>query len=135
MVSIGAGFTVVEIRELVLEYQALRHGGKGAWLAERGITSKRMERWRAAVFEGDLDRGLIPREGMGMTVPPHKRTSIARIRAAEIAAHEVEVEKLNARIRELEDTNGALGKAIGLLHSMSEQEPDVPPMTTDPSDS
>ena len=42
---------------------------------------------------------------------------------------------MNARVRELEETNDALGKAIGLLHSMSEQEPAAPRPTTGPSGS
>ena len=44
-------------------------------------------------------------------------------RAAERAVHTVEVAKLTARVRELDDTNNVLGKAIGLLHAMSEEEP------------
>jgi hypothetical protein len=87
------------------------------------------------VFDGDLDRGLIPREGGLVTVPPEKRTGIERQRARERAAHEAEVAKLAARVRELEQTNEALGKAIGLLHQMSEQEPAATQPTTDPSDS
>ena len=70
-----------------------------------------------------------------MTVPPSNRTSIARARAAERAAHEVEVAKLNERVRELEQTNEALGKAIGLLHQLSEQEPAAAQAPTDPSSS
>jgi hypothetical protein len=42
---------------------------------------------------------------------------------------------LQARVRELEQTNEALGKAIGLLHANSEQEPGATPPTSDPSDS
>lgn len=133
--SISAGFTAEEIREFVLEYQALPQGQKGRWLAGRGVPYERLRRWRAAVFEGDLDRALIPREGSPMTVPPSNRTAIARARAAERAAHDAEVAKLNARVRELERTNEALGKAIGLLHQMSEQEPAAAPTTTDPSGS
>lgn len=57
------------------------------------------------------------------------------MRAAEQVAHDIEVERLNARIHELEETNAALGKAIGLLHEMSEHEPDDTLMMTDPSDS
>ena len=34
-----------------------------------------------------------------------------------------------ARIEELEATNDVLGKAIGLLHKLSEHEPDTPPMS------
>jgi hypothetical protein len=133
--SIGKGFTAVEIREFVHEYQLQPHGQKGAWLAEQGVTSWRLRRWLDVVFAGDLDRGLIPREGSGMTVPPGKRTALERARAAERAAHEAEVAKLNERVRELEETNTALGKAIGLLHAMSEEEPTEPPTSTDPSSS
>ena len=133
--SISAGFTAEEIREFVLEYQALPQGRKGPWLTARGVPYERLRRWRAAVFEGDLDRALIPREGSPMTIPPSNRTSIARARAAERAAHDAEVAKLNARVRELEQTNEALGKAIGLLHQMSEQEPAATSPTSDPSSS
>ena len=133
--SISAGFTADEIREFVLEYQALPQGRKGPWLSARGVPYERLRRWRAAVFEGDLDRALIPREGSPMTIPPSNRTSIARARAAERAAHDAEVAKLNARVRELEQTNEALGKAIGLLHQRSEQEPAANPTMIDPSGS
>ena len=133
--SISAGFTAAEMREFVHEYQLQAHGKKTSWLAARGVSYDRLRRWRAAVFEGDLDRGLITREGSRMTIPPSNQTSIARARAAERAAQAAEVAKLNARVRELEQTNEALGKAIGLLHSMNEQEPAAPRTTTDPSDS
>ena len=53
--SISAGFTADEIREFVLEYQALPQGRKGPWLSARGVPYERLRRWRAAVFEGDLD--------------------------------------------------------------------------------
>jgi transposase-like protein len=100
------------------------------------VTDNRMRRWRDAVFEGDLDRGLIPREGSFVTIPPSKRTALEKARARERAAQAAEVTRLTARVRELEDTNDALGKAIGLLHAMSEHEPAEPPTTTtDPSDS
>lgn len=133
--SISPGFTAVEIRELVHEYLLQPHGRKGLWLVGRGVSYDRMRRWRVAVFEGDLDRGLVPREGSGMTVPPSMRTALERQRARERAAYEAEVELLAARVRELEETNQALGKAIGLLHALNEQEPDKPLTRTDPSDS
>jgi hypothetical protein len=133
--SISPGFTTAEIREFVHEYQRVPHGKKAVWVADREFTYDTLRRWRSAVFEGDLDRGLIPREGSPMTVPPGKRTALERRRAAEQAAHMAEVAKLNARVRELEDTNSARGKAIGLLHAMSEEEPAPTPMTPDPSDS
>jgi len=133
--SISVGFTAAEIGEFVHEYHRLPHGQKGVWLAEREVSYHTLSRWRSAVFEGDLDRGLIPREGSRMTVPPGKRTALEKTRAAEHAAHAAEVAQLSARVRELEDTNSALGKAIGLLHAMSEEEPADNPMTPDPSNS
>ena len=70
-----------------------------------------------------------------MTVSPGKRTALEKERARERAAQEAEVAKLTARVRELEGTNEALGKAIGLLHAMNEQEPTAPRRRIDPSDS
>ena len=135
MLTISPGFTAAEIREFVHEYGVQPHGQKTPWLAARGVSYKRMRRWRDAVFEGDLDRGLIPREGSPMTVPPSKRTALEKARARERAAQEAEVARLTARVRELEGTNEALGKAIGLLHAMNEQEPAAPRTRIDPSDS
>ncbi|MEI8082094.1 MAG: hypothetical protein WCI74_09650 [Actinomycetes bacterium] len=130
--SISVGFTAEEIREFVHEYEVQSHGRKAAWLSAQGVSYDRLRRWRSAVFEGDLDRGLIPRHGSAMTIPPGGRTSLERQRARERAAQEAEVARLNARVRELEVTNTALGKAIGLLHQLSEQEPAATPTPTDP---
>lgn len=133
--SISAGFTAVEIVEFVHEYHRQPYGQKAQWLAGRGVKYHRLARWRATVFDGDLDRGLIPREGSGVTTPPEKRTSLTKARAAEVAAHEAERARLQARVRELEATNEALGKAIGLLHERNAQEPDATPTSSDPCDS
>ena len=133
--SISPGFTSEEIREFVHEYQLQPFGQKGSWLAAQSVTYHRLMRWRDAVYAGDLDRGLIPRESSHMTVPPSKRTPLEKTRAAERAVHVAELAQLNARVRELEDTNDLLGKAIGLLHAMSEEEPAHNPTTPDPSDS
>jgi hypothetical protein len=133
--SISPGFTVTEIREFVLEYHLLPYGQKGSWLAAQGVSHRQMRRWQATVFVGDLDRGLIPREGDGMTVPPAKRTALSKAHAAKQDRDEDELGRLQARVRELEQTNEALGKAIGLLHAMSEEEPDAAHRTSDPSGS
>jgi hypothetical protein len=135
VVSISPGFTVAEIVEFVHEYQLQPYGQKASWLAGQGLTYHTLKRWRDAVFDGDLDRGLIPREGGGVKSSPVRRTVLASVRAAEAAQHEAEVAALQARVRQLEATNEALGKAIGLLHANSEQEPDVTPPTSDPHDS
>ncbi|WP_328992390.1 hypothetical protein OG394_39060 [Kribbella sp. NBC_01245] len=70
-----------------------------------------------------------------MSVPSGNRTALEKARAAERAAHAAEVAKLSKRIRELEGTNEALGKAIGLLHAMNEHEPADARTTNDPSGS
>lgn len=133
--SISPGFTTEEIREFVHLYEVQPYGLKAIWLEGQGVSYDRLRRWRSAVFEGDLDRGLIPREGGAVTVPPEKRTGIERQRAKERAEQEAELARLNARVRELEETNTALGKAIGLLHQLSEQEPAASRPASDPSSS
>jgi DNA-binding transcriptional MerR regulator len=133
--SISAGFTTEEIREFVHQYEVQPYGQKAIWLEGQRVSYDRLRRWRSAVFDGDLDRGLIPREGGVVTVPPEKRTGIERQRARERAAQEAELARLKTRVRELEETNAALGKAIGLLHQMSEQEPAASRPATDPSGS
>jgi hypothetical protein len=132
--SISPGFTTEQIREFVHRYEIQPHGHKAFWLEEQGVSYDRLRRWRSAVFDGDLDHGLIPRDG-GVVTPPEKRTGIERQRARERAAQEAEVARLTVRVHELEQTNEALGKAIGLLHQMSEQEPAATQPTTAPSDS
>ena len=133
--TVSVGFTAVEIREFVHEYQLQPYGQKRSWLAAQGVSVGRLRRWQATVFEGDLDRDLIPREGSPMTVPPAKRTALEKTRAAERAAHAAEVARLSERIRELEGTNDTLGKAIGLLLVHRVQEPDDAPTSSDPSGS
>ena len=133
--SISPGFTTEQIREFVHQYEIQPYGQKAVWLVGQGVSYDRLRRWRSAVFDGDLDRGLIPREGGVVTVPPEKRSGIERQRAKERTAQEAELARLNARVRELEETNAALGKAIGLLHVMSEHEPASNPTTPDPGDS
>lgn len=132
--SISPGFTTEEIGELVAEYYRQPWGQKGVWLAGRGLSKDRMRRWQSAVFDGDLDRGLIPREG-GVSTPLEKRMWMARQRDERIARDEVEIARLQARVRELETTNDALGKAIGLLHEMNAHEPDTAPTINDLDDS
>ncbi|WP_062287946.1 hypothetical protein [Demequina phytophila] len=138
--TVSVGYSAEEIRELVYEYALVAYGSKEAWLQEHGISSWTMRRWREAVYEGDIARGLIPREGSRMTVPPGERRALEQRRAKERADHAAETERLRARVRELEAANDALGKVIGLLHAMSEHEPDesTPPTSTpseEPTDS
>ncbi|PAY23925.1 hypothetical protein CEY15_05955 [Dietzia natronolimnaea] len=127
--SIAPGYTDEEIRSIVFEYERLRYGTKYAWVEKQAFSMHQLRRWRNAVYDGDLDRGLIPREAGSMT-SPNQRRRIAKNDVQE----EADNEQLRARIRELEATNEALGKAIGLLHQLSDQEPDTDP-TSEPKSS
>lgn len=127
--TIAPGYTREEVRAVVLAYEQQPYGTKTAWLKEQGITTTRLYRWRNAVFDGDLDRGLVPRDSESMTATKHRR----RI-AEQSDEHSAEKERLHARIRELEETNEALGKAIGLLHQLNEHEPDDTSQTSPDED-
>ncbi|WP_232079606.1 hypothetical protein MPNTM1_05545 [Mycolicibacterium parafortuitum] len=70
-----------------------------------------------------------------MTVPPALRKALAKVDAARQDRDEAELTQLRERVRELEAANDALGKAIGLLHTMSAHEPDATPPMSDPDDS
>ncbi|MFZ0835727.1 MAG: hypothetical protein WAM92_22185 [Mycobacterium sp.] len=70
-----------------------------------------------------------------MTVPPAQRRALAKADAAKQDRDKAELAQLRERVRELEATNEALGKAIGLLHAMNVQEPDAAPPMSDPDDS
>ena len=119
-VSIAPGYTNQEILDLVYEYERLPHGTKRIWLTEQGISWDRFRRWRNTVFDGVLHQGLIPRDDGFMTSPKQRRR-IAKL--YDQNKYEHENDRLQARVRELEATNAALGKAIGLLHQLNDQEP------------
>ncbi len=133
--SISPGFTSAEIREFVVQYHLMPHGQKGSWRAAQGVSIRQLRRWEATVFAGDLDRGLIPREATAVTVPPAKRSALAQAQTAKRERDEAELARLQARVRELEATNEALGKAIGLLHGRNVNEPDAAPTIQDLDDS
>ncbi len=101
------------------------------WLAAQGVSYGRLLRWRTLVVEGDLNHVLTPRQSVPSMMHQGGRRSLERQRARERAAQEAEVARLAARVKELETVNESLGKAIGLLHQMSEQEPDETPNTSD----
>lgn len=58
-----------------------------------------------------------------MDTTPSQRLAFETARAREKTEHEAELAALRERVRQLEGTNEALGKAIGFLHALNEQEP------------
>lgn len=116
--SMTHGYTNDEIRAIVYGYEQQPWGTRQAWLEAQGINQNWLRKWRNIVFDGDLDRGLIPRQGSVMSSATQRRKI-----AKKHEYHDPENEQLRARVRELEATNEALGKAIGLLHQLNEQEP------------
>ena len=134
MTIVIQGYTREEIREFMHEYYLQPHGTKTAWLVARQVPEWTLRRWRKLVFEGDLDRNLVPRDHGVMARTSGERSAFEKARAQEIAKHQSEVEQLKDRIRELEGSNTVLGKAIGLLHDLNVPEPDTKP-TNDPKSS
>lgn len=118
-------WTAQEKTELVREYLLVRHGQKGPWLAERGISADVMSSWRRAYLFGDLERGLVPRDTSLVDI--HASARLQKLEeqlAAERAAREAERQRHDAEVARLQAVNDALGKAIGLLHDRAdEQEP------------
>lgn len=137
--SISPGYTSSEIREYVYAYEQVPYGQKVKWVEDKPFSMRQLYRWRHALFSGSLDWGLIPRDGSGMS-PPARRHQVARDAAQareqatekSLAEKDAEIEHQAARIRDLEGANEALGKAIGLLHSLNEQEPNTDPGNTRP---
>lgn len=117
------GVTREEIREYVHQYNLQPYGTRTEWLQQQPFSRATFYRWNKMVFEGDLDRNLVPRDHGSMNTSPSQRSAFEKARAKEQAAHEAELKALRERVRQLEGTNEALGKAIGLLHKLNEQEP------------
>ncbi|GAA4362545.1 hypothetical protein [Paeniglutamicibacter cryotolerans] len=121
------GYTREEIREFMHQYYLQPHGTKATWLAAQNVPAWTLQQWRKLVYDGDLDRNLVPRDHGSMTRTSGERSAFEKARAKEIAEHQLEVEQLQERIRMLEGSNTALGKAIGLLHDLNVSGPDTKP--------
>lgn len=126
VVVVVFAFTASEKIDLVEEYMALPQGGKAAWRLQMGVSSGTMSNWRRAYLFGDLARDLVPRDTAGMDVNKDRTPGLAQ-RLQQRVDQEARVSELEARVAELtaanaqlSQANDVLGKAIGLLHAMSE---------------
>ncbi len=131
--------TVEEIRELVYEYLALPYGARGRFLAERDISPHRFHRWRRTVVAGDIERGLVPRNGVMVSHDESAEisrlaTTVKRLQA-ELAVKDSQLMTKDVELRRAQAAVTALGKAIGLLRPLSadEQPGTNPEMGSSPS--
>lgn len=101
-----------EKREHVMAYVSCPFGTKAAYLAEHGITQRRLYAWKSAVTDGDLDANKIPRQTGRMT-----RDDVAEIRRlqAENARVEAARVKAEAEAERMGKAADALGKAIDAM--------------------
>lgn len=60
---------------MVHEYHLQPFGPKKTWFAAQPVTKWTFRRWRKMLFEGDLDRNLIPREHGGRSLTSPKLNS------------------------------------------------------------
>lgn len=101
-------FSTEERRRLVLEYLERPHGLKAAFLEANQVGQDQFRRWRAAMADGDLDTGQVPRKTGMMT----------RRDAAEVRRLQAEVDRLNAQLAAEHKVVDALGKAISVMHAL-----------------
>lgn len=128
------GFSAEEMRDVVHEYLALPYGSRGRWLDEQGFKKTQFDRWRRMVLAGDIERGLLPRTGS--RVSSEEATEVGRLVRrlreveAESAAKDERLARALAEVERHKAATAALGKAIGLLQPLHEDEPDSPGTAT-----
>lgn len=102
-------------REYVLAYLSTPHGLKGPYLREHGIIYSQLAKWRAALADGDLDRGLVPRHTGQMS-----KADVAEVRRLQKRNIELEneLERANLDLERQRMATDALGKAIGVMQKL-----------------
>lgn len=107
-------YTPDQIREHVLAYVRTKHGLKKAYLEKHEIGRHRMDGWRAAFTDGDLDSGKMPRHSGRMT---HKNISEIERLKRQLAERDAQIDELEGEITRSRKVAEALGKAIDVMHS------------------
>jgi transposase-like protein len=127
-----SGLTWQEKYEHVLAYVSCPYGGKGAYLREHGLSFRSMSAWRAAVYAGTLDQGLVPRVVLSTVEENQEVARLARaneelraLLAAQDQSHTAALAAKDAQLAAASRTVDALGKAIALLHPGNESVHDI----------
>lgn len=122
------GLTVEQRREHVLAYLEVPYGSKAGYLSAHGIGAYQIRQWRAQLYAGTLETGLVPR-GVWMNdfnvncEVVRLRKQVQALQSAMTAEQAVHEQALAAKQAELDAAGAvtqALGKAIALLHDGTE---------------
>ncbi|WP_082124011.1 hypothetical protein [Arthrobacter sp. YC-RL1] len=107
------GVTREEIREYVHQYNLQPHSTLIEWLQQQPFSWATFYRWNKVVFEGDLDRNLVPRDHGSMNTSPSQRSAFEKARANEQTAHEAELKASREPVRQLEGPTRPFEKLSG----------------------
>ena len=118
-------YTAEEQRQLVYEYLCVPYGSKARFLAERGVSSTVLRRWRKLVFAGSVEHGLVPRGGGVVSVEEtqalkkllQENQALREQLARRDAEHQRELAGRDEELAIQHRAVDALGKAIEILHS------------------
>lgn len=109
-------FTPEEKKWLVANYYLQKHGGKGPFLREHGVSLSVITKWRNQMIAGNVDIDLTPRKTVVMST--HEAEEIKRL-LEENARLKKQNEALRKRAHANQEAAEALGKAIATLQSLS----------------
>ena len=122
-----SSFTWQEKYAHVVAYLSCPYGRKEGYRREHGLSQHQIYTWRAQVFAGTLERGLVPRVVVSTL---EENQEVARLaRANELLheqidalerEHEAAMAAKDAQLDASARTVAALGKAIALLHPGNE---------------
>jgi len=108
----SVSFTTQQKREHVLAYLEAPRGTKFAYLQEHGITDAQLRSWKAAMADGDLGVGLVPRNTGSMS--KHDVAEVRRLQA-EVERVTAERDRAIADRDRMAKATDALGKAIDAM--------------------
>lgn len=105
----------------MVAYVECKRGTKEAYLREHGISRSEMDRWHAAMADGDLENDVVPRLVGRMTredVAELKRVKAENARLArEVERLQKELDRARGDVERYAGVADVLGKAIGAIQA------------------